>query len=142
MPKAYPLEPVEAKPTLRTPQARILAALMPTDSTYPIFDWPLYTRAALGTAAGYTAISGSVTRALNGIRPGSSSGDAHLGLIALGLVEEVVLDIDGVAETNYRTTAAGIVAYRAYISRIGELPAQRDKSSCINDRYKNNSESE
>lgn len=124
-------------PPLRTPQARCLAALQPVDVADPMSEWPLVNRAQLGVRAGYTAISGTVTRALNGIREGSSSGDPHPGLLALGLVEEVPVELDGVTETNYRATALGVTAYRAYAAeRDGKLPELRDAAVCTNDRYK------
>lgn len=123
--------------TLRTPQARILAALVPDDPSDPQSEWPLVTRAQLGVRAGYTAISGTVTRALNGIREGSSSGDHHQGLLERGLIEEVVLSIEGVSEINYRATAAGIRAYQAHIATHGEhLPGVRDVTACTNNRYR------
>ena len=134
--------PVTPRPILRTPQARVLASLVPETPDIPRIDWPILTRAKLGIKAGYTAISGSVTRALNGIRPGSSSGDAHLGLLDLGFVEEVVLDIDGTTEVNYRATAAGVGAYREYLSAQGALPELRDPAVCTNERYKKKSENE
>ena len=122
---------------LRTPQARVLAALQPDDPTDSLWHWPTVTRAQLGIRAGYTAISGTVTRALNGIREGSSSGDPHLGLLALGYVEEVILDIEGTKEVNYRATQAGVRAYKAYMStNEGKLPQLRDATTCTNDRYK------
>lgn len=122
---------------LRTPQARVLAALIPPYPDDPVSEWPLVTRARLAVRAGYTAISGTVTRAINGIRAGSSSGDPHSGLLALGLVEEVVLDIEGTKEVNYRATAAGVRAYKAHIEREGgALPQLRDASVCTNDRYR------
>jgi hypothetical protein len=119
---------------LRTPQARVLAALLPSAAEVHRCDWPVLTRAALGVRAGYTAVSGTVTRALNGIRIGSSSGDAHLGLLARRLVEEETIDCDGVAELNYRITVAGIAVYRAHVERE-ELPPVRDALSCTNERY-------
>lgn len=121
---------------IRTPQARVLAALVPEDPMGYVIDWPIWTRALLAVRAGYTAVSGTVTRALNGIRPGSSSGEPHAGLLDLGYIEEVVLDIDGVNEVNYRITAAGIRAYQEYVAAKGKLPELRDAASCTNHRYK------
>lgn len=130
-------QPIRAGQPLRTPQARILAALMPEYLGDPVSEWPLLTRPNLGVRAGYTAISGTVTRALNGIRAGSSSGDPHPGLLALGLVEEVIVDVDGRSEVNYRATTKGVGAYSAYIAKLnGALPEVRDKEVCTNDRYK------
>jgi hypothetical protein len=137
MPVAVRHNPFGEQPKLRTPQARVLAALMPTYLDDPISEWPLLTRAALSLKAGYTAISGTTTRALNGIHEGSSSGDPHPGLLKLGLVEEQLVDVDGITETNYRITAAGVSIYQEYIRvKGGKLPELKDASTCINDRYK------
>lgn len=122
---------------LRTPQARVLRALMPDFPEDPPTEWPLLTRAALGVKAGYTAISGTITRALNGIREGSSSGDSHPGLLARGLVEVEEIDIEGVSESNYRATAAGVKEYQEFILTNGDkLPPVKDITTCTNDRYK------
>lgn len=122
---------------LRVPQARVLRALVPEYPTDPKSEWPLLSRAALGVRAGYTAISGTITRALNGIQPGSSSGDPHVGLIGRGLVEEVRIDVDGTVEINYRATDAGVRTFVEYVKVNGDkLPPLKDQSSCVNDRYK------
>lgn len=157
-----------AKPTtMRTPQARVLKALVPLADGDPVWEWPLVTRAQLGVRAGYTAISGTVTRALDGLKEktvrgqkpksgnwvpspsangeqvwiGNGSGDPHLGLLALKYVEEVVLDIEGTMEVNYRATVAGIAAYKENQKNGGkDLPPLRDAVVCTNDRYKNQNE--
>ena len=46
-----------------------------------------------------------MNRILHGIKSGNSK---HSGLIEMGLIEVLVLDIDGVVEYNYRVTAKGI----------------------------------
>jgi hypothetical protein len=110
----------------------------------------------LGIHAGYTAVSGTVTRALDGLaaktvrgaKPtsgkwtqsaddpnvwvGNGSGDVHLGLIALKLVEEVVMDVLGVREVSYKATAAGVAAFREHERVHGKLPPPKDKSGCVN----------
>ncbi len=130
-------QPIRKGQPLRTPQARVLAALQPDYSDDPVSEWPLMTRAQLAVRAGYTAISGTVTRALNGIRAGSSSGDPHPGLLARSLVEEVVIDIDGRDEVNYRATAEGVKAYQEHITRLcSKLPEVKSRELCVNDRYK------
>jgi hypothetical protein len=122
---------------LRTLQARVLAALQPANPSDPRRDWPTYCRAQLSARAGYTTRSGSLTRALNGVRFGSSSGDPHPGLLIRGFVEEETLDIDGVKEVSYRATPAGVRAYRAWLeSRGGKLPKMRDAEASINRRYR------
>lgn len=121
---------------LPTLQARVLMALMPRDISCHPFDYPLYTRSALALTAGYTILSGSITRALNGIRQGNTtSGDPHAGLIERKLVETVVLNIDGIKETNYRITAAGIRAVQVFLATGGKLPVIKDASLCVNNRY-------
>ncbi len=120
---------------LRIPQARILHALMPANISDPVSEWPLLDRPALAIRAGYTIISGSVTRALNGIREGSSSGDAHLGLLALGLVKKVSVDVVGLCEEYYKITHDGIKTYQHFIANGGHLPVVKDAVICTNDRY-------
>lgn len=118
---------------LRVPQARLLQALVPKDPTSYWTEWPLLSRAALGVRAGYTAVSGTVNRALRGIARTCSTGEAHLGLLGLGLVVEVEVDVDGLRELGYRATPLGVEAYRAYLAqRGGALPGHRDKAISVN----------
>ena len=124
---------IRTRVELRVPQARVLHALMPADQRAPPFDWPLLCKAILGVRAGYTAISGSITRALNGIRPGSSSGNTQLGLMALGFVEAEEVDVDGVVEACYRITEAGVSAFEAFFARNGgKLPPLKDAAVHVN----------
>lgn len=95
----------------RGPQVRTLAALMPAHPGDPPSEWPLYTRAALRIRCGLSPTN-SMNRILHGVRDGPA---AHPGLIQLGLVEEVRLDVDGTAEYDYRITQEGI----ACLSRHG-----------------------
>lgn len=111
---------------LRIPQVRVLTALA---------GGGLLNRPSLGEAAGYTAISGTITRALAGLREGSSSGPAHPGLLELGYIEEINIELDGgVHELCYRITPAGKAALAA-LGKV-DLTQTRDKASCVNDRYK------
>lgn len=116
---------------LRVPQARCLKALYPNDKGVR----PALSRAKLAQRAGFTPVSGTVTRALSGVREGSSSGDAHKGLLDLGYVKRLELDIDGGKETAYQITAAGIKAYERHIAATGRLPKHRDKDISTNHRY-------
>lgn len=126
---------------LRVPQARVLQALMPDHPEDPPSEWPLLTRAMLGVRAGYTPISGSITRALNGVRAGSSSGPPQTGLIGLVMVEVITLSIDGVSEDNYRITALGKTVFQRYVAENGNnLPPVKDAVTCTNDRYNNKSD--
>ena len=123
------------KVKLRVPQARVLAALMPNYPDDPPSEWPLLNRAVMAARAGYTGLSGTVTRALNGIREGSSSGDPQVGLIAGGLIDAVEIRVEGLMETNYRITSAGISAIQSYIAEGGKLPPVRDAATYTNNRY-------
>lgn len=89
---------------------------------------------------GYTFTSGTVTRAINGTRGGNGTTPPQVGLLEQKLVEEVVLDIEGISEVNYRATADGVRAYQAHVAKHGELPKVKDPSTYLNDRYKKNSE--
>ena len=110
---------------------------MPAEVFLAPCEWPTMSRAILGRCAGYTAVSGSVTRALNGILPGSSSGDPHPGLLARGLVVLLNLDVEGISEQVYRITPAGVSAYHAYIEKHGDtLPKVKDAALHTNGRYK------
>lgn len=125
------------EPTIRLPQARILHALAPPPD-YGECDpmhWPIMTRQALARLSGYSEISGSVTRSLNGVPEGSSSGPAQAGLIELRYVEVVTVDIDGVNEENYRITPSGLAALRAWRSAGRTLPPIKEAASCTNRRY-------
>lgn len=121
-------------PQLKTPQARILGALMPQG--WKIKDptaWPVCNREQLSIKAGYDPISGSTTRVLSGIRAtNKTSGHPHPGLIDLGLVEAETYDIDGVNEICYRITQLGIEAFQAHMLEVGELPPVKPKSVCTN----------
>lgn len=122
-------------PKLRVPQARVLRALMPVDSKDLPDEWPLLRRDIMAIRAGYTPISGSITRALMGIKEGSSSGDAHPGILTMGLIETVELDICGLMETNYRITRLGVLAFQRFLEEGGKLPTVRDPSIHTNQRY-------
>lgn len=105
---------------LQLPQARILRALEKK---------PLG-RDELAKQIGFSSISGTITRAMNGIQEGSSSGAAQVGLLELGLVEKV----------RHRTRKRSVVYViteqgRAAMDGIGPLPSLRDKDACTNWRY-------
>ncbi len=121
---------------LRIPQARLLSALMPKYPEDPPSEWPLITRVQLAIRAGYSVISGSVTRALNGIHEtNTTSGDPHLGIVGKGMVELITVDVEGVSEVNYRITHAGIRAFQLFLTSGRKIPPVRDASLCVNDRY-------
>ena len=113
---------------IKIPQARVLSVLM---------SGAALTRAKISQRAGFTELSGTVTRVLNGLKEGSSSGTAHLGIVALGLVERIELEVEvGAAlETVYRITAAGRDALAAFVAEHGEMPDMRSRAGSTNKRY-------
>lgn len=117
---------------LRIPQLRVLGVLLPDDSSKSALIWPAITTNELAKRIGVSTISDSIRRAMRGLPKGSSSGEAHPGLLALGLAEELVYDVDGRREVAYRATPTGIVAYRRHIAAVGELPPLKDKASSVN----------
>lgn len=123
---------------LKVPQARCLKALMPKPEARDAHftEWPSLCRTDLASKAGFNPTTGTINRVLHGIPQGSSSGEPHPGLLERGLMKATDLDIDGVAETQYRITAAGIRAYERHVAEHGDrLPKRRDKALCVNDRY-------
>jgi hypothetical protein len=125
----------KGKSKLRTPQARVLQALMPEDLTAPLFDWPLRMPKGIAKMIGVSQQSDCIRRALRGLPKRSSSGKAHDGLLALGYVEPLELDIDGVKEIHYRITAEGIKVIQDYLSNY-KLPKIKSTDLCVNKRYK------
>lgn len=123
------------KPTsqLKVPQVRVLVALMPDEGDEP----PPGTmpRQLLAKTAGFIPTTGTINRVLHGIQnKNSTSGAAHPGLLELGLMEKVDIDLDGRTVDTYRITRAGIVAVRDWLSH-NELPPKRDEESSTNLRY-------
>ncbi len=122
-------------PNIRVPQARVLNALLPNNPSLPISEWPILTRKLLNVAVGYSPISTGVTRPLYGIPENSTSGHPHPGLLALGLVEVVKVNIQGVIEDNYRITKLGIQALAKFFVEGGKLPTKKDRATNTNKRY-------
>lgn len=121
---------------LKIPQARVLYALMPIYPDDPPGEWPLITRNELCHRAGFTTLSGTVTRVLNGIRPGNkTTGKPHPGLIERGLMECVIVEVEGVKEKNYKITRTGIKAMQEFMIAGRTLPNVRPRGICINDRF-------
>lgn len=114
---------------LKTPQVRVLQALV--DALLEGRD--ALGRAELNAACGWTKESGTLTRALHGLREGSSSGAAHAGLLTLGWVEAVELDVDGRAEVMWRVTDVG----REGLAQVEDVRVtSRSKAASINHRYR------
>jgi hypothetical protein len=137
MPRVEPDEPMaatDAEPlvALRVPQLRILEVLNGEDPDNP----PLLSRVKICQRAGFSEISGTITSALNGVPPNSSSGPARPGLVELGMVTKETIDVDGEEELVFRITPAGRAALAAFFDAGGTLPKHRDKKSSTNLRYK------
>lgn len=140
MPRVVTSAPQDGRPPLRVTQARVLAVLYPEYPEDSVSEWPVFTRAQLCKCVGFKPTSGSLTRVMNGIRvTNMTSGPPHPGLVELGMVEILEIDIDGVTEINYRITHAGVVEFQRYVEIHGELPPLKDAALCINDRYKEDS---
>ena len=111
-------------PDLRILQARVLYALMPISGSENL---PVLTRVQLAKRVGWSPTSGTINRALHGVRTGSSSGNPHKGLLDIGLI--VAIDLNGI--TQYQITTEGLKA----IEKHPGLPKLRNKAICINNRY-------
>jgi hypothetical protein len=124
---------------MRTPHAHILQVLFPERPQDHYIEWPLLTRAQLGIRVGYTAISGTITRALKGVHSAKTVNEQHDGLLDLKYVVEVPIETDVGVEVNYRITAAGIAAYRAYLlTHPNGPPPCKDRSTCVTHFNKKN----
>lgn len=117
--RAPPAEP------LRLPQLRVLEVLSRGGAP---------TREMVRDECGFSPISGTLTTALNGIRAGSSSGRAHAGLIRLGLVEDLELDVEGRKERCLVLTDAGRAALAADPRAFARKP-KRDRAASTNHRF-------
>lgn len=102
-------EPVPKYRPLRTPHARVLLALMPKRPSDPVCEWPVFTRAQMRVACGFSPTN-SMNRILHGVKEGPHK---HLGLIGEGYLEEVPIDVDGLIEMNYRLTPKGLQVCRS-----------------------------
>ena len=120
-------------PTIRLPQYRCLKALCAAGR-------PTFTRTELAAKAGFRPGSGTINRALRGIGKGSSSGDPYKGLVQLGYVEVVPVELDGgMTETRYRATKEGAKAVRAFAKDNGtRLGKVRSAEVSTNARYQIN----
>lgn len=104
-----PVAPVPKKPKksvsgIRPPQLKCLMAMKPDrPASHPI-NWPVFTRASLCVACGLSPTN-SMNRILHGIKDGPRK---HPGLIQLGYVEILALDIMGTIEYNYVITPKGL----------------------------------
>ena len=111
-------------PKLRTPQLRVLAALR---------DGAILSRTRINQAAGFSEGSGTLNYALNGMKVSKANPRPHPGLMELGLVEKLLLDIDGLEEQCYRITGLGLAVL---VTDGRELGALRSKEVSTNKRYK------
>lgn len=115
--------------SLTVPQIRVLLVLREGASI---------SRAELAERSGYTSLSGTITRAINGVKGDSSSGKPMKGLVDLQLVttEQLVIE-DGVTETVYTITTLGKELIEEYVESYGASAGPvRDKELSTNDRYR------
>lgn len=138
---------------LKMVYARVLKLLMPKRPYWDkeekcwkgtligVYDWPILTRIQIAIRVGWSPISGTLPKALNGIGKDSKSPDAkHPGLIGSGYVEMIELDIDGLMEVNYRITPLGIQVWQNFVTARGtdELPPLRDPAKCTKSELREN----
>lgn len=112
---------------LSVPQARLLAAL----ASAPAGGLP---REACCLRAGLSPTSGTFPSAVTGVREGSTHGPPSPGLLRMGLVRAVRVDVDGLQEVAYAVTQAGRDALAAWLSR-NRLPAVKERAAATNKRY-------
>ena len=114
---------------LRVPQIRALLVLRGEGRGIPL----ALSRAKLQERCGFTPTSGTVTRVMRGLPGGTSSGPACPGLIELGLVRVLNLEVDGVTEQCYQITPMGQGVIDCH---TGDLPPLRSVNGSTNSRYK------
>ena len=118
---------------LRVPQVRVLSVLAGNGENLPSL-----TRTKLQQRCGFSEKSGTITRVMNGVKEGSSSGAARPGLIDLLLVRSYVLNVDGAEEVVYKATELGLAVLRAHGPE--NLPPLRGRDVSTNLRYTQNRE--
>lgn len=117
---------------ISVPQARLLNALKPRDGVKPCL-----TRMKLIKAVGFSPLSGTFSRAMNGVKRDSAVSEflgAQPGLIKMEMIEVIEGKVDESSETAYRITKAGTDALEQFLA-IKKLPKARDKALCVNARY-------
>lgn len=126
-------ELLERVKRLRIPQIRVLRELAGDLGLANVPFTPALTRIKLQQRCEFSEKSGTVTRVMNGVQEGSSSGAARPGLLELELVKTYILDIDGLQERVYQLTDVGrfVVKYLAQRS----LPKKRGADVSTNLRY-------
>ena len=118
------------KTGLLIPHVRVLRALKRAK-------WNTLGRTQLAERAGFSPISGTINRALAGIKKDSPQAkkhgcQPHKGLLDLGLVEEVRLDDESKKGWVYKLTKEGDKALEKFEGTVGEV---RDRKTCVNTRY-------
>lgn len=127
----------EAPPEVTVPQARVLRALMPRAAGAR----PAFSRTTLVARAGFTPKSGVINQALHGVRRVTKDRPKLLpGLLGMGMVELVKIDVEGSVESSYQITDVGEAAYHAHVAARGELPPIKDAATSTNDRYRRGGE--
>jgi hypothetical protein len=113
---------------LRLPQLKVLAALGSSSLR----------REDLAAKAKFRPKTGTINAALHGVKEGSSTGSPRPGLLEMGMVDRIELDIDGLVELRYVATDKGKAALARWLDEHGPLPVGRDKDASVNRRYLSN----
>lgn len=126
-----------AQRNLSLPQARILSMLKPK---VPSAKNPILTRVKIIELCGFSPLSGTFSRAVNGVAKMSKVAEfigPQKGLVALKFINEVENQVDGKTEHGYEATRAGLLELQAFLKtcKDGELPGNRDRKLCLNNRY-------
>lgn len=124
------------KQTISLPQARILSILRPKSGGKN----PILSRIKIIKEAGFSPLSGTFSRALNGVAKMSTVAEfigAKKGLVDLGFVKLVDTNVDGAVEHGYEATKDGLKELDKFLKTCvdGELPKHRDRTVCLNNRY-------
>lgn len=108
---------------LRGGQVRVLQALS---------GGRVLTRDKLRAEIGLSPISGTLSYLLNGMKVSKANPKGHPGLVELGMVTRITLDIDGIEEVCYRITPTGEEA----LLHAPDPPPIGDQSKNVNRRYR------
>lgn len=126
MPPVNPEQP--KRTTLGTVQLRILKVLADSGG--------ILTRLKIQKRVGFSTLSATVTNTMNGVAVGSTHCKrGKVGLLALGLVEKIQVEVVGVLEEGYRITPLGKQALEE-CGGGNDLPPLKDRTLCTNSNKK------
>lgn len=111
---------------LLTHQIRVLRALAAEEGK-------ALSRPDLCKAIGWNEKSGTLNKALRGVPPTVKTDRPYPGLLGMGLVVKLELDVDGFKEVMYKLTDEGVEEEKQH---QGELKPMRDKGISTNNRYR------